>query len=696
MSGTIPPIPPPFKTSSGNPDKRLKSIIIFCLPNDVMKSVIKCKTAKEMWNDLILAHEGQSNIRDTKIAALRLKFNAFKSLEGEKLNGTSQAWPLCMDSDSNVEEDQRTINEIMADLNVEFHERALLANQKRFYKRSGRVGSARKPLDKSKETCFACGKLDYKEKYKGLKAEMAVLTKKIDDMTKEKSEKGKKEKGKYEKEDKPSVRKVDARSGQWVDITMKKVHRLLSMIDGDERKHVLDYTHVDLHYVENQKKKLVNKFNLLKQEISLHKSELSNLKSTVSINILFKMKSLGKVTLDQLLSEQVPGNIVKALGGKGKRKEKIYSKEEPLPPFPKLIGAAPSGTLESLISLSDLTLNMADLTLDTPVPKKTRPSVKVSPAYVIKKKIEKSPAIPKPCSDKKADSSTEQLLLTLMEEAGVSKGKLRSPQAPLHQAPSQPKCSTYGSTDHLTKEHLEHAAVKKTLSKLKAQSPLKPSPKKAPTIPKPFKECKYCGFNDHHSDHCEFYPGCEDYLKSSVWYLDSDFSRHMTGIKQYLHRYSKESGPKVVLEMILQETRKVLFTKTQRTIYNQNDEVVLIAPRRRDVYVIDMSSFNKERNAYFFAKASPSINWLWHKRLSHLNFKNINNVAKHNLVSGLPSLVSLKTKIVQLVRKGSITEHHSKERDQFLSTSLYISSTWICLDLSNLKPSATTNIPLPL
>ncbi|GKE78884.1 retrovirus-related pol polyprotein from transposon TNT 1-94, partial [Tanacetum coccineum] len=111
---------------------------------------------------------------------------------------------------------------------------------------------------------------------------------------------------------------------------------------------------------------------------------------------------------------------------------------------------------------------------------------------------------------------------------------------------SKPKCSTCGSTNHLTKEHLKHVVVKKTLSKLKAQSPLKPSPKKAPMIPKPFKECKYCGFNDHHSDHYEFYPGCEDYLKRSVWYLDSGCSRHIIGIIQYLHRYSKESSPKVV------------------------------------------------------------------------------------------------------------------------------------------------------
>ncbi|GJZ07388.1 RNA-directed DNA polymerase, eukaryota [Tanacetum coccineum] len=341
-------------------------------------------------------------------------------------------------------------------------------------------------------------------------------------------------------EDEPSVGKADARSGQWVDITMKKIHRLLSMTDGDERKHVLDYTHVDLHYVEDQRKNLVNKFNLLKQELSLHKSKLCNLKNVVSINcslqnevirVNLENESLkneisdlkkviekwtySKVTLDQLLFEQIPGNIVKALGGRGKRKEKISSKEEPLPPLPKLIGAAPAGTSDSLISLSDLTLNMADLTLNT---------------YLS----------PESCSDKKADSSTEQLLLTLIEEVKDLKKQIEIPSStyPSNSQSSSSKstkqktwfgpckhcglrnhlsddcysklkCSTCGSTDHLTKEHLEHVVVKKTLIKLKAQSPLSPTPKKAPMIPKPFKECKYCGFNDHHYDNCEYYPRCE-------------------------------------------------------------------------------------------------------------------------------------------------------------------------------------------
>ncbi|GKA41729.1 retrovirus-related pol polyprotein from transposon TNT 1-94 [Tanacetum coccineum] len=93
--------------------------------------------------------------------------------------------------------------------------------------------------------------------------------------------------------------------------------------------------------------------------------------------------------------------------------------------------------------------------------------------------------------------------------------------------------------------------------------------KKAPMIPKPFNDCKYYGFNDHHSDNYEYYPGCE--ICGSVAYETTDCpkkhpnskkpritakrsteptkngcSRHMTRVKQYLQRYSKESGPKVV------------------------------------------------------------------------------------------------------------------------------------------------------
>nr|GEU87605.1 reverse transcriptase domain-containing protein [Tanacetum cinerariifolium] len=103
--------------------------------------------------------------------------------------------------------------------------------------------------------------------------------------------------------------------------------------------------------------------------------------------------------------------------------------QKPLPPLPKLIGATPTGTLDSLISLSDLTLNLADLTLNIFVLKNTRPtSVKVSPGFVIDRKTEnKSPVVFGSCTDKKADSSTEQLLLTLMEDIKGLKKQIETP-----------------------------------------------------------------------------------------------------------------------------------------------------------------------------------------------------------------------------------------------------------------------------
>ena len=166
----------------------------------------------------------------------------------------------------------------------------------------------------------------------------------------------------------------------------------------------------------------------------------------------------------------------------------------------------------------------------------------------------------------------------------------------------------------------------------------------------------------------------------------------MTGVKQYLHRYTRESGPKVVfgddssgntegygsvncngitftrvayvnglkhnlisISQLCDANFKVLFTKTQGTIFNQNNDVVLIAPRRRDVYVIDMTPQNEDGTTCLFAKASSSVNWLWHKRLSHLNFKNINRLAKQNLVAGLPSLTFTKDKVCSACEKG---KHH--------------------------------------
>ncbi|GJY57120.1 hypothetical protein Tco_0456235 [Tanacetum coccineum] len=372
--------------------------------------------------------------------------------------------------EEDVKEDTRNSSELLADLNVKFHDRAPFANQKRFYKRSRRIGSAKQPMNKSNETCFNYGKLAYSfdwddksvsfedEGVTKVKAFMAIA------------------------EDESSVGKPDARS---------------------------DYTHVNLHYVEDQRKNLLIKFNSLNQELSLYKSKLANLNNTKALNCslqneiarlnlenesqrdeIFDLKKVikkwtsSKVTIDPLLIEQVPGNIVHALGGGGKKKEAIspkkvvftkadespseiapkitlYSKsecdnQEPLPPILKLSRVEPSGTSNVVVSLTELSLTTA-----------------------------------------------------ISEE--TKKGS---------------------------------------------------SSRKAPMIPKPFIDCKYYGFNDHHSSKCEYYPGCDIYgfiahettnctkktssNKRKPRIANSGCSRHMTGVKQYLHKCSKESGPKVV------------------------------------------------------------------------------------------------------------------------------------------------------
>ncbi|GJR10118.1 retrovirus-related pol polyprotein from transposon TNT 1-94 [Tanacetum coccineum] len=185
--------------------------------------------------------------------------------------------------------------------------------------------------------------------------------------------------------------------------------------------------------------------------------------------------------------------------------------------------------------------------------------------------------------------------------------------------------------------------------------------KKTPMIPKPFKECKYYGFNDHHSDNYEYYSGCE--VCCSVAHEPIVYpKKHPNSRKSRIAtKRSTKPTEKVAyvnglkhnlinISQLCDANFKVLFTKTQGTIFNQNDEVVLIA-----LYVIDMLSYKEESNACFFSKSSPSINWLWHKRLSHLKFKNINKLAKQNLGASLPSLTFSKDKNYSTCEKG---KHH--------------------------------------
>nr|GEU47282.1 hypothetical protein [Tanacetum cinerariifolium] len=86
----------------------------------------------------------------------------------------------------------------------------------------------------------------------------------------------------------------------------------------------------------------------------------------------------------------------------------------------------------------------------------------------------------------------------------------------------------------------------------------------------------------------------------------------------------------------------------------------------RDLDVVDLVKGNHSTNLYtinlydmasaspicLMARATPSKSWLWHQRLSHLNFDTINDLAKNNLVSGLPKFKYAKEHLCPSCEQG--------------------------------------------
>nr|GEU83679.1 retrovirus-related Pol polyprotein from transposon TNT 1-94 [Tanacetum cinerariifolium] len=67
-------------------DQRLKSIIMSCLPDDIVESIISCFSAKEAWTDLVHSFEGPSDTKENRIIDLKLEYQTFKAESTESLS----------------------------------------------------------------------------------------------------------------------------------------------------------------------------------------------------------------------------------------------------------------------------------------------------------------------------------------------------------------------------------------------------------------------------------------------------------------------------------------------------------------------------------------------------------------------------------------------------------------------------------
>ncbi|GJW25034.1 retrovirus-related pol polyprotein from transposon TNT 1-94 [Tanacetum coccineum] len=64
------------------------------------------------------------------------------------------------------------------------------------------------------------------------------------------------------------------------------------------------------------------------------------------------------------------------------------------------------------------------------------------------------------------------------------------------------------------------------------------------------------------------------------------------------------------------------------------------------------------------SKASKTKSWLWHCRLSHLNFGAINHLARHGLVRGLPKLKFEKDHLCSACALGKSTKKPHKPKSE--------------------------------
>nr|GFA08206.1 retrovirus-related Pol polyprotein from transposon TNT 1-94 [Tanacetum cinerariifolium] len=87
---------------------------------------------------------------------------------------------------------------------------------------------------------------------------------------------------------------------------------------------------------------------------------------------------------------------------------------------------------------------------------------------------------------------------------------------------------------------------------------------------------------------------------------------------------------------------EVAFRKSMCYIHDLKGNDLLTGSRGTDLYSITLQDTTSPNLVYLMAKATSSQAWLWHLRLSHLNFDTINLLSKNDIVVGLPKLKFVK------------------------------------------------------
>ncbi|GJR00089.1 retrovirus-related pol polyprotein from transposon TNT 1-94 [Tanacetum coccineum] len=97
---------------------------------------------------------------------------------------------------------------------------------------------------------------------------------------------------------------------------------------------------------------------------------------------------------------------------------------------------------------------------------------------------------------------------------------------------------------------------------------------------------------------------------------------------------------------------EVAFRRNTCFIRNLAGVDLLKGNRTTNLYTINLHDMASASPICLMARTTSTKSWLWHQRLSHLNFDTINDLAKNNLVTGLPKFKYYKEHLCPSCKQG--------------------------------------------
>ncbi|GJS31363.1 retrovirus-related pol polyprotein from transposon TNT 1-94 [Tanacetum coccineum] len=300
-------------------------------------------------------------------------------------------------------------------------------------------------------------------------------------------------------EERVSVGKESANNGEWLKISIQKVHTLLEMEDNNDRKSFLDYFCIDLNYVKEQRKNLLSKHRNLVHELNTCKEQLLVLKQAKldlftmqhvnteilkdNQNLRNELKELTSITEAWLNSS----NKVSITGSNKPKLSKIEDStlsihdtgKHPLPPLEKMIGAEPVSKTKTIKSILKLKSTFKAETLKGIIINESSSAL----ARVNKSSLASKTNLALAGKFKNVKMEDDPPLAIVIKELNELKLQISK------------KKSSYSKNKNAQQHHTGQGES---------------SSRSIPSRPSvSFPSCIHCGYNDHHSNDCLYYPTYE-------------------------------------------------------------------------------------------------------------------------------------------------------------------------------------------